>query len=187
VHDRVADSIARCLAGDKAAYRHVVTAYGDQLVGVLRPLLGSLEDARDVAQETFVRAYVNLQRYDRSRPFRPWLFRIGRNLAYNHLNARRRRPEGQLHDRGATVLGGLESETKSPMHAVVEGERRTAIDEVLALMRPQYREVLVLRYMAKLEYEQIATTMDVPVGTVKTWLNRAKSRFRELARGKEIL
>jgi RNA polymerase sigma-70 factor (ECF subfamily) len=184
---QVADAIARCLAGDKAAYQGVVAAHADQLVAILRPLVGSIDDARDLAQEAFVRAYVNLHRYDARRPFKPWLFRIARNLAYNHLSARKRRPEGRLDAHGETALGAMKSETRSPMVAVLEGERREAVEQVLSEMRPQYREVLVLRYMGRLEYEQIAETMGIPVGTVKTWLNRAKARFRDLARGGEIL
>jgi len=190
----VADAIARCLAGDASAYAAVVAAHGDTLVGVLRSLVGNVEDARDLAQETFVRAYRNLHRYDARRPFRPWLFRIGRNLAFNHLKARKRRPEGRLDDRGHETLAFLSSdaletgsaETNSPHRAVVQGEARSAIERVLAQLRPAYREVLVLRDMARLEYEESATTLEVPVGTVKTWLNRAKAQFRSLGEGIEV-
>jgi RNA polymerase sigma-70 factor (ECF subfamily) len=184
-----ADAIARCLAGDASAYAALVAAHGDVLVGVLRALLGSLEDARDVAQETFVRAYQNLHRYDPACPFRPWLLRIGRNLALNQLIARRRRPEGRLHDRGDEVLEGLADgsvETSSPHLAVVRDEARTAVEAVLAQLRPEYRDVLVLRYMARLEYEEIADALEVPVGTVKTWLHRAKAQFRALGERIEV-
>ena len=184
-----AEAIALCLAGDASAYAALVAAHGDVLVGVLRSLLGNLEDARDLAQETFVRAYQNLHRYDRGRPFRPWLLRIGRNLALNQLTARRRRPEGRLDDRGQDVLDALPgggAETNSPHHAVVQDEARTAIEGVLAQLRPEYRDVLILRYMARLEYEEIAATLEVPVGTVKTWLNRAKAQFRALGEGIEV-
>lgn len=185
-----ADAIARCLAGDKAAYQRIVAAHADPLVGILKTIVGNVEDARDLAQETFVRAYRNLHTYDASRPFKPWLYRIGKNLAFNHLSAKKARPEGRLHGRGEEVLGDLQSEERSPMAGLLEDERRAAVDAVLAQMRPQYREVLVLRFMGRLEYEQIAETMEIPVGTVKTWLNRAKERFRQLAAesdsGKEI-
>jgi len=177
----VVDAIDRCLAGDRAAYEELVLAHGDELVGILRAMLGNLDDARDVAQEAFVRAYSSLHRFDTRRPFRPWLFRIGRNLAINHLKARARRAESQ-------TLREIEltSETKSPSANVLEGERRVAVERLLAQLRPQYRDVLVFGYMARLEYEQIATVMTIPVGTVKTWLNRAKASFRKLARGEEL-
>ncbi|MBW2453906.1 MAG: sigma-70 family RNA polymerase sigma factor [Deltaproteobacteria bacterium] len=181
------DAIHRCLAGDRAAYAVVVRAHGDPLVGVLCRLVGNLDDARDLAQETFVRAYRKLHLYDQRRPFKPWLYRIGRNLALNHLTARRRRPEGQALATGEKVISAMASETKSPLAAVAAGERRAAIDRVLDRLRPQYREVLVLRYLAHLDYADIATTMDLPIGTVKTWLFRAKASFRVHAQGEEAL
>jgi len=183
---QVADAVERCLNGDRAAYEQVVVAHGEQLVGVLLRLLGNVEDARDVAQEAFVRAYQNLHRYDRRRPFKPWLFQIARNLAHNHLKARGRRPEGKLLGDGENALCTVPSETSSPVQAVLADERRAAVDRVLGRLRPEYREVLVLRYVGRLEYEEIAAALRIPVGTVKTWLNRAKGQFRKLADGTEI-
>ena len=80
----------------------------------------------------------------------------------------------------------LESETKSPVDGVLESERRSAIGEVLLKLRPEFREVLTLRYMERLEYEEIAARMTIPIGTVKTWLNRAKEQFRRSAEGSDI-
>jgi RNA polymerase sigma-70 factor (ECF subfamily) len=182
----LASAIERCVAGDRTAYAEVVAAHADGLVGLLRRLVGDLEDARDIAQETFVRAYQNLHRYDRRRPLKPWLFRIARNLAYNHLKARQRRAEARVAADGGRQLERLESETPSPAAAVLQQERRSAVDQVLATMRPQFREVLLYRYMERLDYEEISAVMGIPTGTVKTWLFRAKEQFRARAAGREI-
>ena len=182
----LAHAIARCREGDEAAYEEIVAAHADRLVGVLYKLLGNVEDARDIAQETFVRAYFNLHRYDPRRPFEPWLYRIGRNLAYNHLKATSCRPLAVMDLNDEQALDSFESETKSPMDGVLESERRSTVNHVLLKLRPEFREVLTLRYMERLEYEEIAAKMTIPIGTVKTWLNRAKEQFRKYAEGSEI-
>lgn len=182
----ITHAIARCRAGDKAAYAVVVAAYADRLVSVLQKLLGNLEDARDVAQETFVRAYTNLHRYDPERPFEPWLYRMGRNLAYNHMKAAGRRARQTMKGDENNRLEVIEGDEKSPVDGLLECERRGRIDEVLSSMRPQFREILLLRYMSKLEYEEIAARMSIPMGTVKTWLNRAKEQFRKMAEGSDL-
>ncbi len=178
-------AIARCRSGDRSAYTEVVAAHADRLVAVLFRILGNLEDARDVAQETFARAFLNLDRYDERRPFEPWLYRIGRNLAYNHIEAKGRRIEGRVERASESRLGEVESPDSPPGDPIEAKEDRRQIEQVLAELRPEYREVLTLRYMEKLEYGEIAARMGVPIGTVRTWLNRAKSQFREAASGKE--
>ena len=182
----VPDAIKRCREGDTIAYEDIVAAYADRLVGVLFKLLGNLEDARDIAQETFIRAYLNLHRYDPRRPFEPWLYRIGRNLAYNHLRATSYRPLAVMDYDDEQVADAFESETKSPIDGVLENERRSTINKVLLRLRPEFREVLTLRYMERLEYEEIAAKMTIPIGTVKTWLNRAKEQFRRSVEGSDI-
>ena len=177
-------AIARCRRGDASAFAEVVAAHADRLTAMLYRLLGNLEDARDVAQETFVRAHANLHRYDSRRPFEPWLYRIGRNLAYNHLDAAGRRLEGRVGRASDEQLAGVSS-GESPDRAADRDERRDRVSEVLAAMRPQYREALTLRYMMHLEYGDIAERMGVPIGTVRTWLNRAKKEFRQSVEGKE--
>jgi RNA polymerase sigma-70 factor (ECF subfamily) len=179
-------AIARSRAGDKAAYEEVVSCYANRLVRLLHRVLGNIEDARDIAQETFVRAFLNLHRYDLQRPFEPWLYRIARNLAFNHLKAIGRRLESRMDLSNDQPLERIEGDQSSPLKGLIDGERKSDIHGILSAMRPVYREVLTLRYMAKLEYEDIAARMSIPRGTVKTWLNRAKEQFRELARGSDL-
>lgn len=173
------DAITRCRAGDRSAYREVVLACADRLVAVLFRILGNLEDARDVAQESFARAYANLDRFDLGKPFEPWLYRIARNLAYNHLEARGRRLEGRLPRAGDEALADVEG-GDDPGRGALEAEREERVRRLLDALRPQYREVLTLRYLARLEYREIAERMGVPIGTVRTWLRRAKSESRAL-------
>lgn len=179
--EAIRHDIKAAKAGDKAAYGRVVAACADRLVAVLTRVVGNQEDARDIAQDTFVRIYRHLEKFDHTKPFEPWLYRVGRNLAYNHLRSVMRRRE-KLTDVGSDFLvDEMKSETKSPIDDVLDKERQYNIDGVLARMRPAFREVMTLRYMLKLEYDEIARRMEVPIGTIKTWLNRAKEQFRRLA------
>jgi RNA polymerase sigma-70 factor, ECF subfamily len=179
-------AIERSTAGDRSAYAQVVVAHTRAVLGLLRRLLGNPEDARDVAQDTFVRAYRNLHRFDPARPLKPWLLRIARNLAYNHLKAQERQAGMRASQAAATEPDRLPSETSSPLAAVLQVEQRSAVDQILGSMRPEFREVLVYRYMERLDYDEIALVMDIPVGTVKTWLFRAKEQFRKHAEGREV-
>ena len=179
-------AIERSMAGDRGAYEHVVVAHTQAVVGLLRRLLGNLEDAREVAQDTFVRAYQNLHRYDPHRPLKPWLLRIARNLAYNHLRAQQRHPGAASLQPERTEPDRLASETPSPISVVLQDEQRSAVDLILGSLRPEFREVLVYRYMERLDYDEIALVMGIPVGTVKTWRFRAKEQFRRQAEGREI-
>lgn len=180
----LSQAIGKCRAGDASAFAEVVAAHADRLTAMLYRLLGDIEDARDVAQETFIRAHANLHRYDPARPFEPWLYRIGRNLAYNQLEARGRRLEGRVERESGVAIEGVVG-GDAPDLGVARSERRDRIDAVLAGMRAEYREVLSLRYMLHLEYGDIAARLRVPIGTVRTWLNRAKKEFREAVAGKE--
>src|SRR5512137_1054974 len=118
-------AITQSIAGDRAAYEHVVVAHAEAVVGLLRRLLGNLEDARDVAQDTFVRAYLNLHRYDPGRPLKPWLLRIARNLAYNHIRAQQRSRAAGTGPAAETEPDRLASDTPSPASVVLQDEQRS--------------------------------------------------------------
>ena len=173
------DAIERCRDGDRSAYREVVLACADRLVAILYRILGDLEDARDVSQEAFARAYANLDRFELGRPFEPWLYRIARNLAYNHLEAKGRRLEGRVPRESEEALEAVEG-GEDPGRQAHEAEREERVRRLLEALRPNYREVMTLRYLARLEYREIAERMGIPIGTVRTWLRRAKSESRAL-------
>jgi RNA polymerase sigma-70 factor (ECF subfamily) len=145
-------------------------------------LLDGREDALDVSQETFVRAYASLTRFDPDRPLAPWLFRIAANLCYGLL--RKRRPEVSFE---AIEEGGEEaresdlpgSSAADPLQRVLKTARDAEIwESVLSLPEP-YRTVVLLRYQEDLSHAEIATVLEMPIGTVKTCLHRARQRLRK--------
>ncbi len=166
--------VRRARLGDEDALGALVDAHAAALIGYLARLTGDFHQSEDIAQETFLRAFDNLDRFDTRRPFRPWLFRIGRNLALNWLSSKAGRERKQSED----IDERLDVGTKDgPEEALDRSERRRGVESVLDMLPVHFREVLHLRYLEGLEYDAIATELDLPLGTVKTWLHRAKQAF----------
>jgi RNA polymerase sigma-70 factor, ECF subfamily len=175
--------ILRCRGGDADAIRQLVEAYERPVFQIVWRSVGNLEDARDLTQETFVRAIRALDRFDPTRPFRNWIFRIASNLAIDHLRRRRLRTisidVGEDDERGmrAPIL-------VDPGSRPDEVHEQTWLSEKLARLvdklPPEYRLVIHLRHREQLSYDEIAETLDVPLGTVKARLHRAHRRLRAL-------
>jgi RNA polymerase sigma-70 factor (ECF subfamily) len=153
-----------CLAGNQSAMRELVERYQAQVFGLCFRMLGNRQDAEDAAQETFVRALRSLSRWDSRRDFEPWLWAIAGNRCRTALAKRRRRPVVQpLRDPAASA-----HET---------WERDQLAEEVargLALLRPEYSQAFVLFHENEMSYDQIAQAVGRPLGTVKTWIHRAR-------------
>jgi RNA polymerase sigma-70 factor, ECF subfamily len=172
--------IRRCQRGDVELFGVLVKRYQDRLYNLCFRLLGGSEDARDAAQESFIRAFEALGRFELGRPFAPWLFRIATNSCY-----------GILRKRGVSILSldALEepeaisvadagSSRGDPQQSLDRAVRDEEIRQtVLALPEP-YRTVVLLRHMEELSYEAIAEVLAMPLGTVKTTLHRARQRLR---------
>jgi RNA polymerase sigma-70 factor, ECF subfamily len=178
--------IRRCLKGDQDAIRGLVRLYEGAVYHLLWRATGNAEDARDLTQETFVRAIRALDRFDLARPFRNWIFRIASNLAIDHLRRARLR----------TVSIDIDESDESGLHAPIlvdqgirpdEAHERSWLSEHLARLVEQlpaeYRTVIHLRHREQLAYEEIATVLEIPLGTVKARLHRAHNRLRALWRG----
>ena len=173
--------IELALDGDEEAFGLLVRRYQRRLTAFLSQLVGDLELARELSQEAFVRAWSALARFDPKYRFSTWLFRIAHNLGIDQLRRRRLKTvslyrtdaEGDevevvMPDAGKDPLGHLEN------HALAS-ELREVIDE----LRPEYRELVLLRHFAGLSYQDIADFKEMPLGTVKNKLFRAHSVLRK--------
>jgi len=162
--------VVRCLNGDVAAFEPLVEKYQRVLFSVARRLLADDEDARDVTQNTFIKAYEGLDSYDPERKFFSWLYRIAVNES---LNLRRtRRPREPLPD--AIPVGG------GQLEGIEASERAALIREALKALPDDYREVIVLRHFAELSYQEISDATGVPESTVKSRLFTGRRRLGEL-------
>lgn len=162
--------VARCRAGDPAAFEPLVERYQRPFFTIAVRLLGDADDARDAVQNAFVKAYQSLSQYDPARRFFSWSYRI---LVNECLNARRaRRPSEPIVD------DALASD--SPFDALAIAERRRRVQQAIAALPHDYREVVVLRHFAELSYEEISEATGIPVKTVKSRLYSARQRLAEM-------
>jgi RNA polymerase sigma factor (sigma-70 family) len=164
VTDSDAVLVRRSLRGDAQAVQVLVERFQPEVFGLCVRLLHHRQDAEDVTQEVFLRIFRSLRRWDSSRPLRPWIMGITVNRCRTWLSQRSRRPElvDYLHD---TAAGPPPDDS---------AELTSEIQSALADLRLEYRSVFILYHERGLPYENIAQALKKPVGTVKTWLHRAR-------------
>jgi len=172
-----AQLIGRTLSGEPAAFGELVLRYQDRLYNSLFRVLGSAEDARDAAQDAFVQAFVKLDTFRGSSAFYTWLYRIAFNTAMSH--SRRQRPTRSLDaDRNELGREPIDSQP-SPDARLDLSERATQVHRALAELSAEFRQVIVLREMDGCKYEEIAEILELPVGTVRSRLFRARLELRD--------
>jgi RNA polymerase sigma-70 factor (ECF subfamily) len=176
-------ALARAAArGDRAAFAELVDLHKRSVFGLAVRLLRDAEEARDAAQETFVWAYAAIGTYDVAQPFAPWLLRIARNHCLDQL--RRRLPAASQVALDAEAEDGEparqlpDAEARGADEVLERAQTRTALEAAVSALPPNYREVIQLFHVEQLSYKEIAGTLDVPIGTVMTWLHRARGKLR---------
>jgi RNA polymerase sigma-70 factor (ECF subfamily) len=169
--------IAATLAGDSAAFGQLVGLYQDRLYNSLLRVVGSAEDAGDIVQDAFVQAYVKLDTFRGSSAFYTWLYRIAFNLAMSH--ARRGRKTTSLDDMKSSMGSEAVDGQPPPEASMEQREQVEMVHAALAELSTEYRTILVLREIDGCRYEEIAKILDMPVGTVRSRLFRARLALRE--------
>lgn len=164
--------VRRCLRGDAEAIQALVDRFQTEVYGLCVRMLNHRHDAEDVTQEVFLRVFRSLRRWDASRPFKPWIMSIAVNRCRTWLTQRSRRPE--LADYLQDTAVGPEADDSTEL----VNEIQLALNE----LRPEYRSVFVLFHEQGQPYEVIAEALDRPVGTIKTWLHRARLEVLERLR-----
>lgn len=172
-----ADLVRRCLRGDAEAFRPLVTRYQRVLYNVAYRMVHDREDARDLAQGAFVKAYEKLGTYDPSYQFFSWIYRILVNDTLNFL--KRNRPcQVPGPDWDAAAPGG-------PAEDLDVRERSRAVRDALMALPVDSREVVVLRHFAELSYAEMSVALAIPEKTVKSRLYTARQKLAEILGGKE--
>jgi RNA polymerase sigma-70 factor (ECF subfamily) len=169
--------IQRAQKGDHDAFAALVNEHQRYVYNLALRILKDENEALDLAQETFVRAWTALPNFKGQSQFRTWLYRIATNLCYNRLPNLRR----SLNDLGDDVMDEIpEPDFETPSHAIESNETRHALHQAMDELDENYRLLITLRYQNELSYEEIASTLNLPLGTVKTGIFRAKAQLRNV-------
>ncbi len=168
--------IGLVLRGRDDAYGELVRRYQTTVYNIAYRLVGERQDALDLSQEAFVRAYQALDSFDVSRPLGPWLYRIVTNLTLNHLQLRRV-PTVPLEPE--TGESPLPDDAAEPERVYLRGERQTQLRQAILALPPHYRAVIELRHFQELSYDEMAATLEIPLSDVKSHLHRARQLLRQ--------
>ena len=173
------DSLVKStLQGNPAAFGMLVEIYQRRVIAICAHIAGDYEQATDLAQDTFVQAYTNLHRYEPVRSFFAWLYRIAVNQSLNYRN--RRPPAPVKGDEAEAVMREAFDPGLTPEEQAIQLELVKQVQAGINMLPKDYAAVVALRYGAQLDYAEIASTLNLPIGTVKTRLFRAKALLRPI-------
>ncbi len=179
-------TIERVLAGEPAAFSEIVDRYQRRLFGLMIHACGDRELAEDMTQEAFARAYRKIDLFAGESQFYTWLARIAMNLLAS--NKRRKRLENQVEREGLDPVVDSFPSGQSPEDALIVAETQRCVQEAVGQLEESRRAVLLLRDFDGMDYDAIAEVLEIPIGTVRSRLHRARLDLRELlqARATEL-
>jgi RNA polymerase sigma-70 factor (ECF subfamily) len=162
--------------GDAEAYGDLITRYEAKLKRYARKFLNRQEDIEDLVQDVFVKAYINLQSFDTSQRFSPWIYRIAHNTFVNELRRKDRQGFGVFDaDTIFSLIAAKETADGEALAAEVEAE----MDTLVETLPSKYREVILLHYFEDLSYQEISDVLRIPVNTVGVRMTRARKKLKE--------
>ena len=158
--------------GDLEALHDIVEHFQGSVFGIGLKLLGTVDDAKDYSQDVFVHAYEKRHKFDPERPFEPWFYKLALNLGRQRLRKRREIPKS---DAMPVEIVGETAE-----QGLIEKEQKDRVQSALQQLKPKYRECLALRFESDMQLHEIAQTLGLSLGAVKTRLRRGLMAFKEV-------
>jgi RNA polymerase sigma-70 factor (ECF subfamily) len=175
--------VARCRACDETAFDLLVHHYGDRIHNYIRRMVYHPQDAEDLTQEVFVRAYTGMQQFDGRSQLSTWLFRIATNLCIDYHRQKKRRPEpvsltldGESHEGEQFEIADHHT---NALDYLLTQELQHVVEEAITNLSPKLKTVLLLYDMEGLPYEEISRVLSLPIGTVKSRLFLARNQIRQ--------
>ena len=176
-----AQLIDQALLGHTEAFGQLVLKYQDRLFNTVFHVAGHAEDARDIVQEAFVQAFLKLDSFQRHSAFYTWLYRIAFNTAITHR--RRQRPTVSMDQLRETNRVEPADDEDDPAETLDRKQRCGQVRQAIGQLPADHRAVLVLREIDGCDYQMISAILDLPIGTVRSRLHRARLQLRELLKG----
>jgi RNA polymerase sigma-70 factor (ECF subfamily) len=169
--------VAACLRKESQAFTDFIQRFHDDVFRLCFRMLGNRSDAEDIYQESFLRIFRYLHRWDSSRPLKPWILQVTANRCRTWLSSRRK----------STVQLESDSELADRKTGEESNEMAREISRAVKLLREDYRQVFILYHEEALDYLSISEAIGKPVGTIKTWLHRARLEVLETLRSRGML
>lgn len=180
------DLVLRAQQGDQKAYAELMERYRDSIFHMINKMVFSSDDAEDLTIEAFGKAFQRLEQYTPAFAFSTWLFKLASNHTIDFI--RKKKLNALSLDRGFTSEEGdtmeihVRDEQLDPMEALQKKERVALLRDVVSALKPRYRRLVELRYFEELSYDEIAQELDLPLGTIKAQLFRARDMLAEVMR-----
>ena len=167
-------AVQRTLQGDNSAFSIIVDKYTPIFYTLAYRMLGDREEAEDAVQDVFLRVFKSLSKFHIGQKFYPWIYTIAVNSIRTHMRKRKRRRANELLQ---FEIGSTHGNTKDPSMLLEEKEGEAIAQEAIMSLKPKYREVFILRQIEGLSTSDVSDILNIPEGTVKTYLHRAKKEI----------
>jgi len=176
-------TIRRCKRGEEAAFAEILGRYRGPIYHLCYRMTHNTEDARDLAQEVFIKVFSLLDRFDENYAFSSWLFRIATNHCIDHLRRNKLRflsLDGGVGQDGEEYEFQLPDKGPAPDIVLQRKEALARLEEVISELPPHYRAITLLRHDQQMSYEEIADVLSLPLGTVKARIHRARQQIQQM-------
>lgn len=178
--------VTRAQQGSEKAYRELLGRYERPVFSIIYRMIRDREQAEDLAQETFVRVFNHIDRYDPKYKFSSWIFKIATNLTIDHIRRKELDTVSIDGSRNAVTAEQIEatsitiaSQDENPEELLEAKELGEEIEGAIGKLRPEYKAAILLRHVEGREYQEIAEILSLPLGTVKTYIHRGRNELRE--------
>lgn len=168
------DIIRRVQLGDVAAFEDLVNAYKQKAYYVALGFVGNHEDALDLSQDAFVKAFKAIKTFDLNSPFFPWFYKIIKNHCLNYIKKNQRVRNDSLEELEEETFAQFEDERPDPRDVYEDNETRQQLWRAIDRLKPDFREIIIMKHFHNLSYKEIADALNIPIGTVMSRLSRAR-------------